>query len=151
MGQIVDVAELAIRNPNDVARLEDIVAADLFAIDERAVAAVEITQGPFAAVQKDFDVVAAAAFVLDDNLIGAGSAHSDGSARHQTENVGPLGTFADHKVCKHAGNWGEENCGHISSANSSSIHVTLVRGAEASSKVLQIATAAWPVIDFAAG
>ncbi len=45
-------------------------------------------------------MVAATAFVFDDNLVGWRSTNRDRPAFHQSEDVGPLGPFANHQICE---------------------------------------------------
>ena len=51
--------------------------------------------------RKIFGVVAAAAFVLDDDLVGGRPAHRNRPSGGQTEHVRPLGAFANNQVSLH--------------------------------------------------
>ena len=99
--QIVHERQVRIADPNDVARLQLIVALNPLAVDERAVAAIEIAQRPLALRLKHLGMVAAAALVLDDDRIGRRPADRDRFAVDQTEHVGPFRAFANNQVCRH--------------------------------------------------
>ena len=81
--------------------LQLVVVLNALAVDERAVAAIEIAQRPLALRLKDLGVVAAAALVLDDDGIGRRAADRDRLAVDQTEHVGPFRAFANNQVCRH--------------------------------------------------
>ena len=81
--------------------LQLIVVLNPLAVDERAVAAIEIAERPLALRLKDFGVVAAAALVLHDDRVGRGPPDRHRLAVDQTEHVGPLRAFANNQVCRH--------------------------------------------------
>ena len=81
--------------------LQLVVVLNPLAVDERAVAAIEIAQRPLALRLKHFGVVAAAALVLDDDRVGRRTADRDRLAVDQPEHVGPFRAFANNQVCRH--------------------------------------------------
>ena len=97
----MDEGQLRIADPHHVARLERVIGVDPHAVDHRAIATVQIAERPLALRLKHLGVIAAAAFVLDDDGIGRRPAHRDRFAVHQTEHVRPLGAFANYEVCRH--------------------------------------------------
>ena len=70
--------------------IERVVAADDVRADQRAVAAFQIAQRPVALRQEKFGVAAAAALVLDHDLVGRRAADGHRLSRDQTEHVGPF-------------------------------------------------------------
>ena len=83
LGQLVNEDQLRVADANDVARLQQPIAADHLVADHRAVAAVEVAERPLPARHEDFDVVPAAALVLDDDLVGRRTADGHRLAGHQ--------------------------------------------------------------------
>ena len=94
----MDEDQLRVADANDVARLQRPVAVDQLVADHRAVAAVQVAERPLPARHEHFGVVAAAALVLDDDLVGRRTADRDRLAGHQPEHVAPLRSFADHQI-----------------------------------------------------
>ena len=94
----MDEHQLRVADADDVARLQQPVAADHLAADHRAVAAVEIAERPLPAAEEHLDVVAAATFVLDDDLVRRRTADRDRLSRHQPEDVAPLRPFANDQI-----------------------------------------------------
>ena len=78
--QIVDEREVRIADANDFAGLQMVVVLDALAVDKCAVAAIEIAERPVATGLKNFSMVAATAFVLDDNRVGRRAADGYGLA-----------------------------------------------------------------------
>ena len=99
--QIVDERQVRIADPHDVARLQLIVGLNPLAVDERAVAAIEVAQRPLALRLEHLGMIAAAALVLDDDGIGRRAADRHRLAVDQAEDVGPLRAFANNQVCRH--------------------------------------------------
>jgi hypothetical protein len=99
--KIVDEGEVRVADADDLAGLELVVVLNALAIDERAVAAIEVAQRPVAGGLKNFCVVAAATLVLDDNRIRRRPAHGYGFAIDETKNVCPLRAFANNQVGGH--------------------------------------------------
>ena len=96
IGQLVDENQLRLADADDVARLQQPVAADHLVADDRAVAAVQVAECPLAARNEHLDVVPAAPLVLQDDLAGRRPADGDRLTRHQPEHVAPLRSLADH-------------------------------------------------------
>ena len=101
LGEVVDEGQLRVADADDVAGLERVVGMNAFAVDECAVAAIEIAEGPLALGLEDLGVVAAAALVLADDGVGRCATDRDRLAIDETENVGPFRTFANNEVGGH--------------------------------------------------
>src|SRR5262249_26175932 len=86
----VDEDQLGAADADDVARPQEIIARDPLAADHRAIAAIEIAEHPLAAAEENFDVVAAAAVVLEHDLAGRCTADRRRLPGHEPEDVAPL-------------------------------------------------------------
>ena len=78
-----------------------IVVLNPLAVDERAVAAIEVAERPLPLRLKHLGVVAAAPLVLHDDRVGRRTADRDRFAVDQTKHVGPFRAFANNQVCRH--------------------------------------------------
>lgn len=103
--QVVYEGELRVADADDVAGLELVVVVDSLAIDECAVAAVEVAESPLALGLEDFGVVAAATFIFDDDGVGWRAADGDGFAIDEAEYVCPFRAFANNQVGRHRMVW----------------------------------------------
>ena len=86
---------------NDIARRERVVAAHQPVAHDGAVAAIEITKRPTSLGLKELRMAAAAAFVLDDDLVRGRAAYGHGLARDETKHVCPFRAFPDYQICQH--------------------------------------------------
>src|SRR5712675_2291403 len=91
--QIVHKRQMRITDANDLAWLQMIVVMNSLAIDQRAVAAVQIAQHPLPLRLKDLSMIPATPLVLDDDSISRSAPDRDGLAVHQTENIRPFRAF----------------------------------------------------------
>ena len=98
VGQRMDEDQLRAADADDVARLQEVVAHDPLGADHRAVAAIEVAEHPLPAGKEDFDVVAAATIVFEDDLVGRRTADGRRLSGDEPEDVAPLSTFANDEI-----------------------------------------------------
>ncbi len=98
VGELVNENQLRVADADDVARLQQPVAADHLASHHRAVAAVEVAQHPLPARHEHLGVVSAAPLIFQDDLAGRSAADGDRLTRHQPEDVAPFRALANHQI-----------------------------------------------------
>ena len=99
--EVVDEGELRVADADDVAGLQCVVGLEPLAVDQRAVAAIEIAERPLALRLEDFGVVTAAALVFADDGIGGRTTDRNRLAIDEPKDVGPFGPFANNQVRSH--------------------------------------------------
>ena len=96
--QAMDENQLRPADADDVARLQGPVAADPLGPHQRAVAAVQVAEHPLPAGNEDLQVVAAAALVLEHDLVGRRTTDGDGLSGDEPEDVAPFRPFTNDEI-----------------------------------------------------
>ena len=90
--------QLRVADADDVAGLQQPVAANQLASHHRAVAAVEVAQHPLPARHEHLGVVSAASLVLKHDLASRSAADGDPLTGHQPEHVAPFRALANDQI-----------------------------------------------------
>ena len=94
----MDEHQLRVTQADHVAGVQRHVALDQLVAHHGAVAAFQVADHPLFVLAEDLRVMAAAAFVLEHDLIGWGTAQRHRLAGDQPEHVAPLRPLADDEV-----------------------------------------------------